>query len=77
MTNREAILRLSVDTGEGPTLISLRDNDAELIRVDLTDRGLSDCRQRNAPIVLRLQPGRDVLLAEPPIFPESVARQSL
>ena len=50
MTNREASLRLSVDTGEGDAMNSLRDNDAELIRVDLTDRGLSDFRQRNAPV---------------------------
>ncbi len=44
MTNREASLRLSVDTGEGAAMISSRDNDAEFIRVDGTD-GRTDFRQ--------------------------------
>ena len=42
MTNREAGLRLSVDTGDGPAMISSRDNDAEFIRVAVTNGGLSD-----------------------------------
>ncbi len=42
MTNREASLRLSVDTGDGPAMISSRDNDAEFIRVAVTNGGLSD-----------------------------------
>ncbi len=58
MTNREASLRLSVATGEGAAMNSSRDNDAEFIRVDVTD-------------------GRSDFLAEPPIFPESVAWESL
>ena len=41
MTNREASLRLSVYTGEGAAMNSSRDNDAEFIRVDVTD-GRSD-----------------------------------
>jgi hypothetical protein len=36
MTNREAILRLSVDTGDGPAMTSLRDNNAEVIRAVIT-----------------------------------------
>ncbi len=36
MTNREAILRLSVDTGDGAAMTSLRDNNTELIRVAIT-----------------------------------------
>jgi hypothetical protein len=33
MTNREAILRLSIDTGDAPAMTSLHDNNAEVIRV--------------------------------------------
>jgi len=49
MTNREASLRLSLDTGDRAAMNSSRDNDGEFIRVDVTD-GRSDFRQRNAPV---------------------------
>ena len=49
MTNREASLRLCLDTGDRAAMNSSRDNDGEFIRVDVTD-GRSDFRQRNAPV---------------------------
>ncbi len=36
MTNREAILRLSVNTGDGLAMTSLRDNNAKAIRAAVT-----------------------------------------
>lgn len=36
MTNREAILRLSVNTGDDLAMTSLRDNNTELIRAAIT-----------------------------------------
>jgi hypothetical protein len=36
MTNREAILRLSVNTGDGLAMTSLRDNNAKVIRAGVT-----------------------------------------
>ena len=36
MTNREAILRLSVNTGDGLAMTSLRDNNAKVIRAAVT-----------------------------------------
>jgi hypothetical protein len=36
MTNREAILRLSVNTGDGLAMTSLHDNNAKVIRAGVT-----------------------------------------
>ena len=36
MTNLEAILRLSVNTGDGPAMTSLRDNNTKAIRAAVT-----------------------------------------
>lgn len=36
MTNREAILRLSRDSGDGPAMTSLRDNNVEILHATIT-----------------------------------------